>query len=66
MSPWPIEEFETVESRRKEMDLPPLGPSIQEMRTQARAEGNDGPPLPYSARQQQIEAWARKVGWIDD
>ena len=66
MSPWPIEESEAVESRRKEMGLPPLARSIQEMRTQAHAEGNVSPPLPYHDRQQQIETWAKKVGWIED
>ena len=65
MSPWPMEEPEIVEKRRKEMGLPPLTQSIQQMRAHALAEGNNSPPLNYEARQQQIETWARTVGWLE-
>jgi len=45
------------------MGLPPLAESIQSMREQAKKEGNT-PPANYHARQQEIEAWAKNVGWI--
>ncbi len=64
MSPWPIEDSETIEYRRQEVGLPPLEEHIQKMRDSARDEGNQ-PPVSYESRQQEIKAWATKVGWIE-
>jgi hypothetical protein len=47
------------------MGLPPLAESIQNMREQAKKEGNTS-PTNYLARQQEIEAWAKNVGWIEN
>ena len=64
MSPWPIEQPGGVDIRRRNMGLPPLAQTIQEMQEQARKEGNR-PPANYEARQREIETWAKKVGWIE-
>ncbi len=64
MSPWPIEDCHNVERRRKEVGLPPLEEHIHKMRNSACDEGNR-PPTSYESRQQEIESWARKVGWIE-
>jgi hypothetical protein len=63
MSPWQIEQPEGVEERRAAVGLPPLAGHIRRMRGQAAAEGAR-PPAAYGLRQREIEAWARKVGWI--
>lgn len=64
MSPWCIENPETVEKRRQEVGLPPLEEYMQTMRNSAREEGHC-PPASYDARQREIETWAKHVGWIE-
>lgn len=63
LSPWPaVEEPETVEERRMEVGLPPLAEVLAERRQQAAAEGNR-PPADLQARREEMDAWARSVGW---
>ncbi|GJL50022.1 MAG: hypothetical protein NPIRA01_12490 [Nitrospirales bacterium] len=64
LSPWPIEDCENVERRRKEVGMLPLEDDIQKMRESAKNEGNH-PPTSYNARQEEIETWAKSVGWLD-
>lgn len=63
MSPWPIQDPDTIDTRRARVGLPPLAQDIQRMKEQAHQEGNTPPP-DHEARQQEIEAWAIKVGWL--
>jgi hypothetical protein len=63
LSPWQIEEAETVDIRRDQVGLPPLGAAIDIVRLEAQVEGSR-PPASYEDRQQEIEEWARNVGWI--
>lgn len=63
MSPWIVEDPESVEKRRAEVGLDSLEESIRQMREQTLKEGNK-PPESYEARQREIEVWSTKVGWI--
>ena len=63
LNPWTIEQEGGVDIRREIAGLPSLEQTIQEMQTQAKKEGNT-PPTNYQTRQQEIEQWAKKVGWI--
>jgi hypothetical protein len=62
MSPYPIEDIEHIDDRRREVGLEPLAERIASMRA-AIANAFEGPPPDYAARQRQFEAWAREVGW---
>lgn len=63
LSPGPIEDPEAVDERRRTAGLPPLAEVTRDLRHRARAEG-DAPPASSEERQREIEAWARRVGWI--
>jgi hypothetical protein len=65
MSPWPIEEPEEVEARRRTVGLPPLEQVQRLIREQSQREGETPPKKPYAERQAEIRAWAQRVGWID-
>jgi hypothetical protein len=62
LSPLPIEERAALGERRKSVGLRPLEEEIAAQR-QAAAEGNEGPPADWSARQREMQAWLREVGW---
>jgi hypothetical protein len=63
LSPWPaVEEPETVDERRAEVGLPPLAETLAEKLLQAVAEGQR-PPADLQARRNEMDAWARSVGW---
>ena len=63
MSPWEIEDVETVDQRRAAVGLPPLATAIEQMRRDAEWEGNS-PPEDFAARQRKIEQWSGDVGWL--
>jgi hypothetical protein len=63
MSPWRIEHPETLDTRRAEVGLMPLGEQIQKVRELTRRDGAVA-PADYSARQREIEEWSRAVGWL--
>lgn len=65
MSPWEIEELEGLEERRCEVGLPPLERSLHEARERVRQEGGRAPQA-HRERQEEILAWARRVGWVSD
>ncbi len=62
LSPLPIEDPAAVDTRRQEIGLPPLEQSVLVQRA-AAAQENERPPADWSARQQEMEAWCRQVGW---
>jgi hypothetical protein len=62
MSPLPMKDPETVNERRCPVGLD----TIEERTTQMRRDTNQSqerPPLDHKARQREMEAWVRKVGW---
>lgn len=63
MSPWTIEEAASVDRRRAAVGLEPLARTTARIRRESRAEGNR-PPDSYVDRQDEIERWARRVGWL--
>ncbi len=64
LSPWPIEDPGEVAGRRRAVGLPPLAQSVREARERAEREGAR-PPRPFAERQAEIDAWARRTGWLD-
>lgn len=64
ISPWTIAEPDGVDERRAAVGLPPLDQAVAAIRQEASIEGNL-PPGSFAKRQQEIESWARRVGWIE-
>ncbi len=64
MSPWPIDDELGVDERRQSVGLEPLGKWIDAMR-HSITDSSEKPPRDFAARQQQMDAWARSVGWRD-
>lgn len=62
LSPWPIENPETVNNRRKKVGLPPIKEDIARTRREAQERG-EKPPRDFEGKRKQMEEWARKVGW---
>lgn len=63
MSPLPIQDPDRVDSLRDSVGLGPLLERIEQVRKDARAEGQQ-PPADREKRQREKRAWARSVGWI--
>ncbi len=64
MSPWRLEDPDGVEARRAAVGLRPLADEMRKARRAPREKG-DRPPRDYAARQREIEAWARRTGWLE-
>jgi hypothetical protein len=62
LSPLPIEDPHGVDDRRRMLGLAPLGHELAERR-RAMTEGRERPPADWPARQREMEAWLRAVGW---
>lgn len=62
MNPHPLQNPEQVDNYRQSVGLGPLAEKTEEMRLRAAAEG-DEPPRDYQKRQDEMDAWARSVGW---
>jgi hypothetical protein len=62
MSPVPIEDEAGVDERRRTVGLGPLAETIVEHRREV-AEGRERPPEDWPARQREMDAWCREVGW---
>jgi hypothetical protein len=62
LSPLPIEEPAKLDERRKSVGLRPLEEEIAAQR-QAAARGKERPPSDWDARQREMQAWLREVGW---
>jgi len=63
LSPWPIEDPGGISERRRAVGLPPLEENVRQVRERAEREGAR-PPESYAQRQAEIEAWAKRVGWL--
>jgi hypothetical protein len=62
LSPYAIEEPDTVDERRRALGLCPLAEDIQRRREHI-ATTNEKPPTDWAARKKEEEAWLRQVGW---
>ncbi len=62
LRPLPIEDPIGVDGRRREIGLPPLEEAARELRAAAEREGQR-PPESCMARQREMEAWCKEVGW---
>jgi hypothetical protein len=62
LSPLPIEEPAKLDERRKSVGIRPLEEEIAAQR-QAAALGKERPPSDWDARQREMQAWLREVGW---
>jgi hypothetical protein len=64
LSPWTLEDPTAVEALRQSVGLPALAEEVARLRRAAGEEGNR-PPGDHRARQAEMDAWARRVGWIE-
>jgi len=62
LSPYPTEDPDGVEARRRAVGLPPLAEKLREVRESAAREGQRTPP-DAAARRRAIDEWERAVGW---
>jgi hypothetical protein len=62
LAPLPIEDPAGVHRRRQAAGLGPLDEEI-EARRRAAAQENERPPADWEARQREMLAWLREVGW---
>ncbi len=62
LSPFPVEDPEGVDDRRRAVGLGPLDEAIRAQRRAAAGEG-ERPPADWHARRRGMEAWLREVGW---
>ena len=63
MSPFTFDDFDAVDRRRRALGMTPFDEHIRAMREQTR-KSNEKPNMTWRKRQQEIEAWAREVGWL--
>jgi hypothetical protein len=62
LSPFPVEDPESVDDRRRAVGLGPLDEAIRAQRRAAAAEGERSPG-DWHARRRGMEAWLREIGW---
>ena len=62
LSPLPIDDPAGVDERRKALGLRPLEEEIA-ARRDAAVRGGERPPADWEARQRELGAWLRDVGW---
>jgi hypothetical protein len=63
MSPWTIEDPDTLESLRQEFGLNPLEEETRAIRHAVKDNG-ERPPSDYETRQREIYNWYKTTGWI--
>ncbi|HYF40756.1 MAG TPA: DUF6624 domain-containing protein [Gemmatimonadales bacterium] len=64
MSPLPLDNPAAVDERRRSVGLGPLAQEVSARRA-AVAQTRERPPSDWAARQREMEAWCRSVGWRD-
>jgi len=62
LRPWPIEDADHVDERRRGAGLNTLAERTAEMREQAKREG-EGPPHNPLELERKYQAWLRETGW---
>jgi uncharacterized protein DUF6624 len=62
LAPWTIEDEAGVDERRRAVGLPPLAENTRRLREQSARDG-EAPPRDWKRRREEMEAWARQVGW---
>jgi hypothetical protein len=62
LSASPLQNPERVDDYRQSVGLGPLSEKTEEIRQRAAAEG-DEPPRDFEKRKQEMDDWARSVGW---
>jgi len=62
MSPYPLQDPAQVDGFRQSVGLGPLSEKTQEMRLRAAAERHEH-PRNFQKRQEEMDDWARLVGW---
>jgi hypothetical protein len=65
MSPLPIEDPGHVDERRAALGLIPLAKNTNRMR-EGVLNGKEQRPRDWATREQELEAWARRVGWREE
>jgi hypothetical protein len=63
MSPYTLDDPKAVDRRRRALGMTSLEEHIETMRETWRKSG-EKPPADWHARQREIEAWSREVGWL--
>jgi hypothetical protein len=61
MSPWLLEDPDKVDEFRRSVGLPPLADRIEQAR---KGENEEPKPVELKKRQEEMEAWAKSVGWL--
>lgn len=64
MAPWRVDDFDAVDKRRRALGMTPFADHIRKMRDGWR-NSKEKAPADWHARQREIEAWAREVGWLE-
>jgi hypothetical protein len=62
MNPWPIEDLERVDERRRRAGLNSIAERTREIREQAAREG-DAPPKNREDYERKYQSWLRETGW---
>lgn len=63
MAPWQVDDAKAVERRRQALGMAPWAEHVAKMRDDWRR-SKERAPADWQARQRDIEAWAREVGWL--
>ena len=63
MSPYTVDDYNAVDRRRRALGMTPFGEHVATMRENWKR-SKEKPPADWHARQREIEAWAREVGWL--
>lgn len=63
MAPWRVDDVKAVERRRQALGMTPFAQQVAKVRDEWRL-SKERAPLDWHARQREIEAWAREVGWL--
>jgi hypothetical protein len=63
MAPWRVDDPKAVERRRQALGMTPYAEQVAKVRDEWR-QSRERAPLDWHARQREIEAWAREVGWL--
>ena len=63
MAPWQVDDAKAVERRRQALGMPSFAEQVARVRDQWR-QSRERAPDDWHARQRDIAAWAREVGWL--